>query len=116
MNIENKISKICWNSEGWKFPSGSKGKSVVSESYETKYGFGHEEWLFDKSRMIDGYHYAFLQPLNLKTDKHVAKFIIFHCLQLLTARNILSEKLKMLNAFQEKNQEKYMKSINNRDG
>jgi hypothetical protein len=73
MNIENKISKICWNSEGWKFPSGSKGKSVASESYEAKYGFGHEEWLFDKSRMIDGYHYAFLQPLNLKTDKHVGK-------------------------------------------
>ena len=73
LNLENKISKICWNSEGWKFPSGSKGKSTDSNSYEVKAGYGHEEWLFDKSRIIDGYHYAFLQPLNLKTDKHVSK-------------------------------------------
>lgn len=73
MDIENKISKICWNSDGWKFPSGSKGKSVDLKSYEVINGYGHEEWLFDKSRIIDGYHYAFLQPLNLKTDKHVGK-------------------------------------------
>jgi len=71
--IENKISKICWNTEGWKFPSGSKGKSLDPNSYEAKYGYGHEEWLFDKYRVIDGYHYAFLQPLGLKSDKHVGK-------------------------------------------
>jgi hypothetical protein len=71
--MEDKISKICWNTEGWKFPSGSKGKSVASSSFEAEYGYGHEEWLFDKSRIIDGHHYAFLQPLNLKSDKHVGK-------------------------------------------
>ena len=71
--MENKISKICWNSEGWKFPSGSKGKSAASNSFEAEYGYGHEEWLFDKTRMVQGYHYAFLQPLNLKSDKHVGK-------------------------------------------
>lgn len=71
--IEDKIAKICWNSEGWKFPSGSKGKSVASTSFEVMHGYGYEEWLFDKSRIIDGYHYAFLQPLNLKSNKHVRK-------------------------------------------
>jgi len=71
--MENKISKICWNSEGWKFPSGSQGKSAASTSFEAKYGYGHEEWLFDRSRIVNGYHYAFLQPLNLKSDKHVDK-------------------------------------------
>jgi hypothetical protein len=71
--MENKISKICWNTEGWKFPSGSKGKSAASDSFEAKHGYGHEEWLFDKSRIIDVYHYAFLQPLNVKSDKHVGK-------------------------------------------
>lgn len=69
--MENKISKICWNSKGWKFPSGSQGKSFSSNSFEAKYGYGHEEWLFDKARIIKGYHYAFLQPLNLKSGKHV---------------------------------------------
>lgn len=68
---KNKLSKICWNSENWKFPSGSHGKSVSADSYETNTGYGHEEWLLDKSKLIDGYHYAFLQPLNIKTDKHI---------------------------------------------
>lgn len=67
---KNKLSKICWNTKSWKFPSGSQGKSVSVESYEADSGYGHEEWLFDKSKTVDGYHYAFLQPLNIKTDKH----------------------------------------------
>lgn len=67
---KNKLSKICWNIENWKFPSGSQGKSVSIESYEADAGYGHEEWLFDKSKIVEGYHYAFLQPLNIKTDKH----------------------------------------------
>ncbi|OGW05253.1 MAG: hypothetical protein A2W77_07110 [Nitrospinae bacterium RIFCSPLOWO2_12_39_16] len=71
--MENKISKICWNFEGWKFPSGSQGKSAASKSFEAEYGYGHEEWLFDRSRIVNGYHYAFLQPLNLKSDTHVGK-------------------------------------------
>lgn len=66
----NKLSKICWNTENWRFPSGSKGKSISQESYETDSGYGHEEWLFDKTKNIDGYHYSFLQPLNITTDKH----------------------------------------------
>jgi hypothetical protein len=70
---KNKLSKICWNTENWKFPSGSQGKSVSVESYEAGSGYGHEEWLFDKSKIIDGYHYAFLQPLNIKTDRHENK-------------------------------------------
>lgn len=69
----NKFSRICWNTENWKFPSGSKGKSISTESYESETGFGHEEWLFDKSRVIDGFHYAFLQPLLLKSNKHYNK-------------------------------------------
>lgn len=71
MKIENKISKICWNTKNWKFPSGSEGKSPSSSSYESQYGYGHEEWLFDKSRIINGFHYGFLQPLNIASDRHV---------------------------------------------
>jgi hypothetical protein len=81
----NKISRICWNTENWKFPSGSQGKSVFMEAYEADAGYGHEEWLFDKSRIIDGYHYAFLQPLNLKSDRHVNKI---YNISLLTVNNL----------------------------
>lgn len=39
-----KISRICYNNEGWLFPSGRKDKAVNKDSYERKNGFGHEEW------------------------------------------------------------------------
>jgi hypothetical protein len=71
--MEEKIARICWNSLGWKKPSGTYGKSSNRESFENETGYGHEEWLFDDSKIINGYHYGFLQPvnsLNKKTDKH----------------------------------------------
>lgn len=68
-----KIAKICFNNKDWSKPSGTFGKSLDTKSYETKVGFGHEEWLFDKSKTIKGYHFGFLQPLSLITDKHVGK-------------------------------------------
>ena len=34
---------------------------------------GYEEWLLDDSRIYesDGYHYAFLQPMNVDCGKHI---------------------------------------------
>jgi hypothetical protein len=71
--MTEKISKICWNDFGWTRPSGTNGKSPSSNSYENAQGYGHEEWLLDKSKIINNYHYGFLQPLNLKTDRHVGQ-------------------------------------------
>lgn len=68
-----KVVKICWNTERWKRPSGHSGKSRSGHTHEARTGFGHEEWLFDRSKVVDGYHYAFLQPLMLKTDVHWGK-------------------------------------------
>ena len=71
--VENKIARVCWNTEGWKIPSGPLGKSSDPNSYEAIYGYGHEEWLFDRSRIINGFHYAFLEPLNVESGKHFGK-------------------------------------------
>lgn len=68
-----KLSKICWNDFGWTKPSGTNGKSPSTNSYENIEGYGHEEWLFDKSKTINGFHYGFLQPLNLITNRHVGQ-------------------------------------------
>ncbi len=59
-----KISRVCWNEYGWVKPSGAKGKSQYKNSYEYENGFGYEEWLFDFDKQIDGYHYAFLEPIH----------------------------------------------------
>lgn len=77
-NME-KIARICWNTHEWKRPSGSEGKSRVNSSYEKNVGFGHEEWLLDDTRVMpDGYHYGFLQPMNVASGKHIGKVYDIH--------------------------------------
>lgn len=71
---EQKICRICWNNNGWVKPSGMKGKSK-SESHEKKYGFGHEEWLFDFGKVIDGFHYSFLEPVRTPKHKYENQFL-----------------------------------------
>lgn len=58
-----RLARICWNSDGWIKPSGENGKSKLLGTHEKENGFGHEEWLFDTSKLIDGYHYSFLEPI-----------------------------------------------------
>ncbi len=72
LNIEHKISRITWNSKGWIKPSGRDGKSK-NESFEHTYGYGHEEWLFDSSKSIDGYKYGFLEPIYKFYDSYIGK-------------------------------------------
>lgn len=62
--INNKIARICWNNEGWIKPSGKNGKSKNAKSYESQTGYGHEEWLLDISKLINGYHYGYLQAIR----------------------------------------------------
>lgn len=86
-----KIVRICWNSNYWESPSGPRGKSLNQDSFEYKYGYGHEEWLFNDERIIDGYIYGFIQALNTKNDIHVNKIytINLYTLQTLSkSRNI----------------------------
>jgi hypothetical protein len=68
--VQNKIAKICWNKHNWTRPSGVEGKSKDPKSYENMYRFGHEEWLFDFNKLIDGYHYGALQPVGKHQDKY----------------------------------------------
>ena len=84
-----KIARICWNTNEWKRPSGTEGKSRGKDAYENIVGFGHEEWLLDDSKIIDGYHYAFLQPVNTKYRIHEGKVYDIH---LITFNNIYRKK------------------------
>lgn len=61
---EKRVARICWNTNGWIFPSGKEGKSRFKDSHEAKFGYGHEEWLFDIGKIIGGYHYGFLEPVR----------------------------------------------------
>ncbi|WP_282016088.1 hypothetical protein [Marinifilum flexuosum] len=68
---EKRISRLAYNSNGWVMPSGPYGKSNHKDSHEANYGYGHEEWLFDTSKLIDGYHYGFLEPIRKQQDAYL---------------------------------------------
>ena len=67
---EDKIARICWNTEGWRKPSGPRGKTKNKKAYESRFGFGHEEWLLDVAKLINGWHYAHLQPVALHRETY----------------------------------------------
>ncbi|MFC1740052.1 hypothetical protein ACFL0N_01060 [Pseudomonadota bacterium] len=70
-NVSDKLraARIVWNENGWTRPSGPRGKVKNPKNYEHIHGFGHEEWLFDLTKQIDGWKYGFLQTFyhNHKT-------------------------------------------------
>jgi hypothetical protein len=66
--IEKRVARLAWNDFGWVMPSGSFGKSEHQDSHEAKYGYGHEEWLFDTGKLIKGFHYGFLEPIAKTQD------------------------------------------------
>jgi hypothetical protein len=68
MRMDSFYCRICWNSRGWVFPSGDAA-TVETDSFVTEHGYGHEEWLFNFSWLIDDKHYAFLQPVARSRDR-----------------------------------------------
>lgn len=69
--IEKRISRLTWNNNGWVKPSGPEGKSKNKDTHEGQFGYGHEEWLFDTSKLVNGYHYGFLEPIRKQQQAYV---------------------------------------------
>lgn len=61
---QSRIARLTFNTNGWIMPSGPYGKSSNPDSHEKRHGYGHEEWLFDTGKLIEGYHYGFLEPIR----------------------------------------------------
>jgi hypothetical protein len=74
----HKITRLSWNTNNWQYPSGWLGKSRDQNTHEGKHGFGYEEWLFDRSKLIDGYHYGFVKGLESVADRHADKVYELH--------------------------------------
>lgn len=71
--IGYRVARLCWNSDFWQGPTGRKGKSRNRKSYEHLHGFGHEEWLFNRGTLLDGWKYGFVQALNHSHAKYAGK-------------------------------------------
>lgn len=72
---EEKVVRICWNTNSWRSPSGPEGKSKNKDSYEDIVGYGHEEWIFDLDKIVDGYHFSFLQAANTGRNVHKNSYL-----------------------------------------
>jgi len=70
---ERRIARITYNSKGWIEPSGREGKSKSKDAYEGKHGMGHEEWLFDFSKIIRGYNYGFIESIYKNQGAYAGK-------------------------------------------
>ncbi len=68
---EQRIARLAYNSNGWVFPSGFEGKSKSRDSYEFKNGYAHEEWLLDLNKIVEGFHYGFLEPISKNYYKYM---------------------------------------------
>lgn len=69
--MAHKLARICWNDYGWQRPSGREGKTSLRGAFEHKTGFGHEEWLLDTSKIVDGYHYGYTQAVSKHRDSYL---------------------------------------------
>lgn len=58
------LQRICWNSLGWREPTGEL--SGREESYVGNNGFGHEEWNFNSNDLIDGFVHGYTYYPALK--------------------------------------------------
>ncbi|RLB77317.1 MAG: hypothetical protein DRH24_16420 [Deltaproteobacteria bacterium] len=72
--METYITRLCWNENDWKKPSGHAAKSET-KSFNTKFGFGIEEWLFSSKFEINGWRYGFVQGVNKSRKKQAGKLI-----------------------------------------
>jgi hypothetical protein len=70
--IHHKVARLCWNTDFWQRPTGKEGKSTNTDAFEAQYGYGHEEWLFDRSTVRKGWKYGFIQALN-KSRNHAGE-------------------------------------------
>lgn len=66
------LCRVCWNSEGWRRPTGEARRLEV-QSYIAKNGFGHEEWLFNREWMLEGNRYGFIQGLNSSRSRYAGQ-------------------------------------------
>ena len=58
------IARLSFNTNGWQSPSGLTGKSV-NRIHESIYGFGFEEWLFNKNFVDkDGYNFGYIEGIH----------------------------------------------------
>ncbi len=72
--MDTYITRLCWNENGWKKPSGAAAK-LEHGTFNVDFGFGFEEWFFSSKFEIDGWRYGFIQGANKSQNRLAGKDI-----------------------------------------
>jgi hypothetical protein len=62
--MQGKYVRICWNTSGWRYPTGDAPNAEVGKSFVNLHGFGHEEWLFNFEWKLGSHKFGFTQPIG----------------------------------------------------
>ncbi|MGY2142199.1 hypothetical protein ACW9I5_05895 [Pseudomonas azotoformans] len=60
--VTSYITRLCQNGSNWQYPTRSAAEA--SNTFFSRHGYGHEEWLFRFEWQIGGWQYGFLQGVN----------------------------------------------------
>jgi hypothetical protein len=58
------LTRLNYNAGNWQGPTGDARRLESGQSYNRKYGFGLEDWLFRTEWLIGGWRYGFFQGAN----------------------------------------------------
>ncbi|WP_421894159.1 hypothetical protein [Marinoscillum sp.] len=84
-NYDRRLMRLTWNENNWEFPSGhdwkpeNRGKSSVA--YENQFGYGHEEWLFNRRYQLGDYQYGYIRGVShMSAEAEVVDQIVLYTL------------------------------------
>jgi len=82
-NFDRRLMRLTWNDNGWEFPSGhdwklgNQGNSNVA--YENQFGYGHEEWLFNRRYQLGDYQYGYIRGVShMSAEAEVVDQIVLY--------------------------------------
>ncbi|TYQ00230.1 hypothetical protein C7447_101840 [Tenacibaculum adriaticum] len=62
---EKRLMRLVWNDNNWQFPItrnwNKKWQGKKDKAHHEQFGFGFEEWLFNKRYLIDGSRYGYIR-------------------------------------------------------
>jgi len=82
-SIDERYARLTWNTNNWHQPIYHKWdknyQNDPKKLHEEKYGYGHEEWLFNPRYQLNGYQYGFIQGINMmkKTQDFIKELTLF---------------------------------------
>ncbi|MGB1017764.1 MAG: hypothetical protein ACPGVH_01735 [Chitinophagales bacterium] len=96
-SYDKRYARLTWNTESWHTPIKHTRKKIVEGKkmlHEHKYGYGHEEWLFNPRYNVNGFQYGMIEGVNsMKADQEFVKELTLYTINPISSERFLVGKL-----------------------